>query len=342
MYFGTAIDQAVTDMLMNQPDWLQKFYDRWEFQMSNGKPVKILDNDEITYSHKDFDGDILEPKDFILLEGWARQLNLLPAAMTAPTDRDLINLYVTCSKAKKNPYIKITDEQFKYFNKASWLSLKRKGKILLNAFHTQFYPNITKVLSTQKRSKIEDGVTGDSIVGYIDMVLEMKGYDKPIIFDLKTSSYPYDQQQIDLSQQLTIYSAMEGGNFQTDLVGYVVLCKNIQKDVVGTCLSCGHIRNSRHKTCDNTVNGNRCNGVWQEKIVPKPQVQVMVEKKSPQQINDILLDIGNILLAMKNRIVYKNTNKCSDWYGNVCTYYDACHKNDFTGLTKKKSKGGGP
>jgi PD-(D/E)XK nuclease superfamily protein len=330
------VDVAVGEMLLGNQNWLQKFYDKWEYQAMSGKGIKIYDNDKIAYSHKDFDGDILEPADFVEMGKWVVELNLLPTGVT-PTNFDLIGIYKAASKAKGNPYLKMTDEQYKYFNRCSWLSLKRKGKIMLGAFEKQFVPKIKKVLALQKRSKIDDPNTGDSIVGYIDMVLELEGYDKPVILDLKTSSFPYDQSQLELSPQLTLYAAMEALNYNTDLVGYVILNKNIQKDEVGTCQSCGHNKITRHKTCDNTLpNNTRCNGVWLETKVPNPTVQVMIGQKSQEQIHSLLKDVSNIVLAMKNEIVYKNTNKCMDWYGGICGFYGLCHKNDTTGLTKRK------
>jgi hypothetical protein len=333
------MDRAVGAMLENNPDWLKVFYNAWEWQAKDGNGVKIFDNDKITYSHKDFDADLLEPKDFQDLEKWAKELKLVDALAT-PTNQELVALFKKASKDKSNPYVKFTDEQFKYFNRCSWLGLKRKGKILLEAFDKQVRPKIKNVVSLQKRSKIEDPNTGDQIIGYIDMVLELEGYDKPIIFDLKTASMVYDQFQVDVSPQLTLYSAMEAHNYNTDLVGYIVLCKHIQKDIVSNCKKCNHQKLTRHATCNNTLpDGSRCNGDWNEIKVPMPQVQIMVEKKSQEQINDLLLDIGNIVLAMKNGIIYKNINRCQDHFGGPCPFYKACHKNDFSGLTQKKKRG---
>lgn len=336
LFFGTAIDTAITSMLEGKTDFITTFYDKWEFQFNFGKAVRILDNDTITYSHKDFDADLLEAKDYPKLESWAKEFGLIGATST-PTPEELVKLFRECSKAKASPYVKLTDEQFKYFNRCSWLSLKRKGKILINAFHQQFYPKIKKVIATQKRCKIEDPSTGDSIVGYIDMIVELEGYDKPVILDLKTSSFLYDQSQLDLSPQLTLYAAMEAKNHNTDLVGYVVLNKNVPKDEIGTCQSCGYTKSTRHKTCDNTLpTGNRCGGTWLETKVPNLQVQVLIDAKTPHQIDDLLGDMGNVILAMKNGIVYKNTNHCDDHFGGKCPFYNLCHKNDPTGLTKKK------
>lgn len=332
-YFGSAIDAGVSAMLDGDPDWIKVFYDRWNKSWNFGKSVVIFDNPEIIYSYKDFDGEVLEDKDFQTLDTWAQQLNL----GSKPTKSDCLALYKEIASKKKNPYKTPTKNEMAFFNRVSWLSMKRKGKLLLQAFNTQFFPKIKRVLSTQQRAQIQDPNTGDTITGFIDMVLEIEGYDKPIIFDLKTAGQPYTQQDIDLTQQLTLYSAMKSGDYNTDLVGYVVLCKNIPKEILSTCKTCKNIKNSAHKTCNALdSNGKRCNGDWDEKIIPKPVVQVLVEKKDANQINDLLIDYGNIILAMKQDIVYKNTNKCTNWYGGICSFYDACHKGDYSKLVKKK------
>ena len=337
LFFGSAIDAAVTEMLEGKQTWLQTFYDRWNRAYSFGKATPVFDNDDVVFSHKDFDKDVLESKDFATLETWAKELKLMDDTAT-PTPQQLIDLYKEASDTKKNPYKVLKKTQLTFFNRSSWLSMKRKGKILLNSFNTQFYPKVKKVLATQQRADLKDPNTGDTITGFIDMVLEIEGYDKPVIFDLKTAALPYSQDDIDLTQQLTLYAAMKGKDYNTDLVGYVVLCKNIPKDTVSTCKKCGNTKTGRHKTCDAVVNNARCGGEWDEVTVPAPIVQVLVESKTQEQINDLLLDIGNIMLAMDNNIVYKNVSKCKDWYGGPCVFYNACHKNDYTGLVKKGSK----
>ncbi len=332
--FGSAIDAAVTDMLQNKPDWLITFYDRWNKSYAFGQSTQIFDNPDIMFAHKDFDVVVLEDKDIATCEIWAQQLGLLTPGVTLNRN-DLASMHSTISKKKKNPYATPTADEMKFFSRLSWLSMKRKGKILLEAFNTQFIPKVKKVLSTQQRATIADPNTGDSIIGYVDMILEIEGYSKPIIFDLKTAGQPYKQEDIDLTQQLTLYSAMKGQEYNTDLVGYVVLCKNIPKKYVSTCKNCGNVKTGKHKTCESLVAGKRCGGVWDETVTPAPEVQVLVQKKSPAQVNDLLLDIGNIVSAMKNKIVYKNVSKCTNWYGGLCPFYNACHNNDYSGLRKK-------
>lgn len=333
--FGSAMDAAVSAMLEGKPDWLAVFYDNWKSQFIFGQVKKVFDNPDIGYGHKDLDFDLLEPKDYPQLETWAKELNLIPATAT-PTNQDLVDLFKGISKDKSNPYKGINADQLKFFSRASWLGLKRKGKILLNAFHVQFYPKIKKVHSVQKKVDLIDPVTKDSITGFVDMVIEYDGFPKPIIFDLKTSSMPYDQHKLSVSPQLTLYTAMAAQQYNTDYVGYVVLNKNIPKTEISNCISCNHLKTGRHKTCDNLVNGVRCNGVWKDVKVPDPQVQVMVAQKTQDQVLDILNDYVNIITAMKNQIIWKNTDRCDNHFGAVCPYYNYCHNNkDMTGLKKR-------
>lgn len=334
--FGSAIDAAVSAMLEGNPDFVKIFYENWKSQWVFGQAKQVWDNPSISYGHKDLDADLLEPKDYPDLERWAKELNLLPLT-AVPTNSDLIDLYKTCSKAKANPYIKISAEQLLYFNRASWLGLKRKGKIMLNSFHQQFYPKIKKVHAVQKRADLKDHNTGDSLTGFVDMVVDLEGYDKPVILDLKTSSMAYEQHKLDVSPQLTLYAAMIAQEYNTDLVGYVVLNKMISKDEQSTCKTCNHSKDGRHVTCNATkADGSRCGGVWNRIMVPNPQVQVMIAQKTQDQINDQLSDYSNIIVAMKNNVIWKNTEHCQNHFGAPCPFIKYCHnKGDMTGLKKR-------
>lgn len=343
LYFGTAIDASIMALLEGKSDYLAIFKDRWKKAFQYGKTTPIFDNDNIVYANADFDDDVLLPKDLDQMLLWAAELKVGDSP-------DPVEIFKEVARIKKNPYKRTTDAQMKYYSRCSWLSMKRKGEVLINSFKEQFLPKIKTVHATQKYAKIE-GQDGDLITGYIDMILEIEGYDKPIIFDLKTAAKPYEQSQIDLTEQLTLYAAMKANEYQTDLVGYIVLCKNIPKETEAYCKSCGHKKDGRHQTCNNMterefphptvkdiplteVKQVRCDGEWLEKTVLKPMVQVLVERKTADQVEDLLKDYSNIILAMKNRIVYKNTSKCLNWYGSKCVYYDLCHKGTPTGLKK--------
>lgn len=346
LYFGTAVDTAVETMLLKSGDPYQVFNDYWRRSFNFGKATQVFDNDDITYGYKDFDKDVLTSQDLTQMGIWAQQLGI---TKTAPNADKALELFDKITKKKKNPYKKPTKDEMKYFNRSSWLSMKRKGEWMLKSFEEQFVPLVEDVVAVQKRADIKDPATGDSVVGYIDMILKIKGYDDPIIFDLKTAARPYSQDQLDFSEQLTLYCAMKGkyaidksDYVDTDLVGYVVLCKDINKDKEAHCKTCGHTRTGRHRKCDNEVTDpndanktTRCNGEWDEKVVLDPQVQVMVARKTQDQVDMLLQDIAAIIAGMKNGIIYKNTSNCLNWYGGKCAFYDACHNGDYSGLLKK-------
>ena len=328
LYFGSAIDASITALLNGDETWVKLFHAKWNKTQMNNKLVEVFDNNDIVYSNNDFDADVLLPEDRLTMENWIKELNI------DNLSNEPIECFKEVLKIKKNPYKQTRSEQLRYFNRCSWLSLKRKGDILLTSFKEQFFPKIKKVLATQLAANIKDPYSGDSIQGFVDMVLEYEGYDKPIIFDLKTASQPYDEAQLETSEQLTLYAAMKGNEYNTDLVGYVVLCKNINKEKEAFCKKCNYIKNGSHRTCNSLIEGVRCNGEWDEKTVLNPKVQVLIEQKTPDKINMLLNDVSNIVLAMKHNIVYKNSSKCDNWYGNPCPYKKACWKNDTSDLKK--------
>jgi hypothetical protein len=330
LFFGTAIDNAVTALLRGKENFIEIFTCDWLSQQGfSNKTIQIFDNPEIVYSHFDFDASILTDFDHTQLWNWADELDLEDLGHSG------VDIYKNVAKIKKNPYKHTTKDQLTYFNRACWLSLLRKGELLLTAFKEQFYPKIKKVHATQMPSHLRSGDGEDSMMGFLDMILEIEGYDKPIIFDLKTAAKPYTDEQLKHSDQLTLYSAMKGQEYNTNLVGYVVLCKDIPKEGSASCSTCGHEKSGKHRTCDALLSGERCNGNWVEKYTPKPEIQVLIQEKTEKQIHDVLSDVGTVIHAMKIPIVFKNTEACTKWYGGKCPYYDACHHNDYSGLKKK-------
>jgi hypothetical protein len=332
LFFGTAIDSAVEEALKGDKNFKEVFLSKWNKAGMYGKFVQVYDNDDITYSYNDFDKYIFTAEDTDLATGWINELNLSHCGVS-PAE-----VYTHIAKLKKNPYKKATIAEQKYFNRVSWLSLKRKGLLLLEAFETQFLPKVTKVLSTQKSASLSDPTTGDSIVGYIDMVVELEGIEKPVIIDLKTAARPYTEEHLDNSEQLGLYYAMESRNYDTNLVGFLVLCKQIPKEESSYCQDCGYVKDGRHRTCNNAVAGARCGGDWITKKTPKPEVQLLIQAKTDEEIQLVLDDAANIIESMKQGIVYRNLDVCTNWYGGLCPFYEACHKGDFSRVEKASKK----
>ena len=331
LYFGSAVDDAIMANLEGEKNYMDVFESRWMSARGYGKnkpDTIIFDNPDVTYASSDFDVDILEQEDIDTMQGWVNQLRLNKLGS------DPIKVFDKIKSSMRSKYKNPTATQIKYYNRCCWLGLKRKGTVLIDSFITQFKPKIKKVIATQKPAKL---VTpeGDVVYGYLDFVAEIEGYDKPIIIDLKTAARPYDQSKIDLTDQLTLYYTMAGEEYKTDLVGYVVLSKKINKTEVGLCTVCGHKKTSTHKTCDNVINGKRCKGAWDIKTTIAPEVQVLVQQKTQKDKDDLLADYTAIHKGMKTGVIYRNLDKCTNWYGGLCPYYDACHKNDTSGLVSK-------
>lgn len=335
LFFGSAIDAAAMEMVEGKPkvEYMNLFYSRMKTAVSFGKKKQVYDNPNIVYSYKDYDKDLLDnPVDVSKLESWRTELGL------DTLGTDVFDCFSEIGKIKRNNYKTPTFDQLTYANRVSWLSLNRKGEILLQALYDQFLPLVEKVYATQHRSQVILNEHGDVISGFVDLIVKLKGYDLPVILDLKTSASAYTDAQLDMSEQLAIYAAMEGNKYSTNLVGYLVLCKNIPKDVVYGCANCSYIKSGKHRKCNNTnPSGARCNGVWKKLSmnIKQPEVQLMVTDKSIQEISGVLNDVDSITKCMKQRIVYKNLSKCHNWYGGQCPFFNACHKNDFSGLTPK-------
>lgn len=326
LWFGNAVEAGVNALLENKSNYLEITRLNWMSQTKFGKTTAIYDNPEISFAHTDFDKDILTTSDKEQMLSWMQQSNLDAG--------DPVEAYKKVAAAKKNPYKKTQDNELVYFNRCSWLSLARKAEILVESFKEQFLPKITKVHALQINGKI-GGEGGDSIEGYIDFVLEIEGYDQPIIFDLKTAAQPYDDDKLELTEQLLLYMGMVGEKYNTDKVGYIVLCKNINKERIAYCSVCHAKRLGKHKTCNETIANKRCNGAWDEKLEIKPVVQVLVTSKSQNQLNDLLKDYEAVVDAMKHGIVYKVRSKCANWYGSKCCFYDLCHKGSMDGLKQR-------
>lgn len=345
LFFGSAVDDAIMALLDGKKDYMNVFYTMWENSTNMfGKVTPVFDNLNVVYSHADFDKYLMEKKDLQKLSEWLSELKLEVGKVKATDENGASTtrleapdeVFARIAKKKKNPYKKLTKAEKRYFARASWLSLRKKGEILIEAFKEQFYPRITKVHGTQIRAEVKSDDGQDSIGGLLDFVLEIEGNSVPIIFDLKTAASPYKQESIDRTEQLALYYALKGKEYNTNLVGYVVLCKNIPKEKEAYCKECGNKKTGRHKTCDFILeDSTRCNGEWKETIKLVPEVQVLVQEKGQSDVDSLYQDYSNILFAMKKDIIFKNVDKCNNFYGNKCPFFDLCWNGDDSNLIKK-------
>lgn len=239
-------------------------------------------------------------------------------------------------------YDLLTDEEFKEANedieKLSWFSLRHKGHLMIDTFKNEFLPLIRKIHSTQELIELENE-QGDKSIGYSDAVLEIHGYDKPIITDFKTAAKPYSEDSVQYSVQLSQYlHALSDKYDNTRLAGYVVFLKNIIKNKTKICSVCGFDGSrDKFKTCNNTIKNSRCNGRWIETLNPRADMQLIIDE-IPQEIEHIVIDnIDSVNTSIKLKIFNKNVNGCRDaGYGKPCDFFELCWNKDPSKLFKKQ------
>jgi hypothetical protein len=300
LIFGGALDKALNEVL--QPTGANPydiFMKDFTYNVINDKdnPEYVPISDNVVYAKYDFDKHILNVEDKV-------EIN------------DLIKQYPN-----------------KVENINNFVCMKRKGFLFIDAFKKKVLPLFRRVIVSQKEIELP-GYGGSVVKGYIDFIAEMND-GSIVLFDNKTSRRLYEPDAAKISGQLAIYKNAVKDSIKIDKVGYIVMRKDIEKTWGKVCKTCGYFGEGRHKTCNNMINKSRCNGEWEESTVLAPIVQILIEKKSEKQIEYQLSVETQTIDAMKAGVVYKNTSKCNNWYGNKCAFYDLCHNNDETGLIKK-------
>ena len=109
----------------------------------------------------------------------------------------------------------------------SWVSMKRKGLMILEAYKEQILPRIKEVKFVQKDIKLENA-DGDSFIGFVDFCAIWED-GRTIIFDNKTSSIKYAVDSASTSEQLATYFEATKDEIKIDAVGYVVIPKKMRK-----------------------------------------------------------------------------------------------------------------
>lgn len=232
----------------------------------------------------------------------------------------------------------LTKEELKDKNHLAWLTMRKKGHLMIEAARKHFLPKVETVLSTQEKTELSND-EGDSSIGFCDAVVKLKNYDSPIILDFKTASFAYEEDSVRTSTQLSQYLhdlSPKYGN--TRLAGYCVFLKQIKKNRKKICVKCEFDGSSTsHKTCNNVVNGKRCHGEFDEVLSPEASMQLIVDT-IPLATEEFVIDnIENVNAAIKTGVIVKNITKCKDnGWGRPCEFYDLCWKNDDSNLIKKE------
>jgi hypothetical protein len=221
LFFGTAIDAAVELLLLKKKVNLSEkeldllltedVFSIFDKTMREQSGQLLERNPLCEYFYSDFDSSLLTKDDFAYL------------AKAYPSIKDWDDFFIHCKKEIK------TQGELKLgakiaFNNICWLSLYRKGEMMLKAYERDILPELGEVFDIQKDIELING-SGDKLRGKIDFIASFK--DNPDIrylLDNKTSSEAYKSDSVANSVQLAIYCEAEG----CDRAGYVVMEKKMR------------------------------------------------------------------------------------------------------------------
>lgn len=123
-----------------------------------------------------------------------------------------------------------TDEDKETIKKgtdASWLSLARKGTMMIEEYNELVLPKIQKVHFVQRNIKLEND-QGDSFVGVIDFCATFDN-GKTYIVDNKTTSIKYKDDSVKNSEQLATYVEAMKDEIEIHGAAYVTVSKKVRK-----------------------------------------------------------------------------------------------------------------
>lgn len=329
LIFGTAIDRACENYILDRVPLRAReiFKATMKIQEINGEETELANTTKIEYLSSDFDSELLtEPDNQLLLKG----------TVFASTKE----LHAHLKDKREDPEQSLTEEEKLQWNYLNWISLYRKGKLLINAFMDFVDENVDHVYLTQPSIELADE-DGDQVIGNADFVVKLKDHPYPVVLDLKTSSKYYDKNSVKESKQLALYT-MYFREFYPGMkkAGFVVLNKNIKKNREKICKSCGHDSSGTNfKDCPNIVDGKRCKGEFTNIIYPEAKVQFVLDTVPEEMIESVVEGFNLTKGLIKTGQFVENRENCLRFGGKFkCAFYDLCHHGKMDGLISKKKE----
>lgn len=329
LIFGSAIDAALGALLTEKGNPEHVFETAFTNNKVNDEAVYIPTHPELVYANSDFDSDLLIEEDY-------KFLKTLSEESTIPRYNNYLDVYkIVAGKKQQDGLDSLDTKERVFLNVMNWLSLRRKGLLMLVAYRKKVMPKINKVIAIQEYISLSNA-DGDSVIGYVDLIADIKDVGV-VILDNKTSAMEYEKDSVISSPQLSLYLHMLEEKYSTRKAGYIVLRKQVIKNRKKVCKTCGHDGSGgRHKTCDAIVDGSRCNGEWTETIDPDIAVQFIIDEIPEQTEMLVMENIDGINHAIKQKHFTRNLNSCHNHFGGKCPYFNLCYKNDMTNLKEIK------
>ncbi len=120
----------------------------------------------------------------------------------------------------------LTEEDLESGLNKSWLSLNRKGQLLIEAYAEQVLPRLERVLLVQHQISLVNE-EGDKFTGIVDFVAQIDG--KIWIIDNKTSSIKYAANSANESAQLATYYEALRDKYDIAGVCFITIPKSLRK-----------------------------------------------------------------------------------------------------------------
>jgi hypothetical protein len=293
LFFGTAIDAALEILLLKKKEDLtdreldlllnEDMFSMFDKAMREQNGSLLERNPNCEYFYSDFEPTILTKEDYVSL------------TKAYPSITDWGEFFAYCKSHIKNhgdlkPGSRIA------FNNLCWLSLYRKGELMLKAYERDIFPEIHKVYAIQKDIELANE-TGDILRGKIDFIASFN--DNPevrYLVDNKTSSESYKSDSVANSVQLSIYCEAES----CSNAAYAVMEKKMRvKD-------------------------------------PRARTQLIKDEISDEQKQKVFDNLEKQLHNIVNEVYEKKQSpKDCVAFGKRCEFYGICWNGDMSGIGKR-------
>ena len=309
LWYGTAVGRVFAAMTLHLKDELTTKEEKSDFGRDpyelfdelittselNGEKINIKTSPAVRYFKGDFDARVLKDEDYDEIDGYRKSKDL-------PDDWDFDYLWSRVESRE------ITLNELLYLNLVFWISVRRKGHLMIDEFKLSILPKIKKVYETEGAISIKNQV-GDEITGLLDMLCDYEFDDgiKRVIIDFKTSSTRYPKKKLSESAQLGLY------DYDRDIgtVGYIVAVKALKEP----------------------KKGERKGELYID-------IQELFGQTSEENTFRVLHDADQVLQKIKDEEFPMTNNRgtCDRHFGKQCIYKGVCYNDDYTGLVKRGEK----
>lgn len=305
LLFGSAMDGALNRLLLECKQYptqedLDAIVDSSAEDIFTEAWTPVLTMGYVVYTKKDYDESLLEKEDVeqilhFILKNFKE---LYPESSVADADLDPLQCVQAMIDYKASKGSKLSMIQHDLIGLASWLSLKRKGLLLLKIYREQVIPLIEYVYDIQIAISITDD-DGNVLEGFTDFTASFK--DEPgvkYIVDNKTSSKSYAEDSVRTSEQLSTYDIQ----LKLSKGAYVVMEKDIRKKE------------------------------------PRVRINIIRDSISDELVEATLDRFDEAVYIINKGEFPANKESGCRPFGQLCDYYGLCHKGSMEFLIKKDER----